>query len=352
MPRFVVAWSEMREMMRDSATIVEPPRSKKLSWLVVVSVGGLCLALGVEVYHVLSRNFHTIIPGRAYRCAQQTPAELEELVRIHGIRTVINLRGCCASCPWYVEEGRTTHRLNIAQEDIGLSAGRYPSISELRRLVEVLDHTEYPILIHCRQGADRTGLAATIIKFLQSDVGLSEARRQLALRFGHLALGRTANLDRFLDLYERWLRNRELSHSGQAFRQWLAWESCPGEYQGRLEPLDFPARIELDQAIALRVRAHNTSESSWHFQKATNAGIHVCFGLLDAEGQYVAFDRAGLFDAEVLPGQSIDLTLPLPPLPQPGQYRLIADLMDEAHCVFHQVASEPLEWNLTVGKGP
>src|SRR5947209_5955661 len=52
---------------------------------------GLLAASGVEAWNVLiGSNFHTVIPGRVYRGAQQTGAGLERLVRADGIRTVVN----------------------------------------------------------------------------------------------------------------------------------------------------------------------------------------------------------------------------------------------------------------------
>src|SRR5262249_59607787 len=120
-------------------------------------VAGLLLALAAEAGRfLLTQNFHAVIPGRVYRSAQPSGTRLECLVRRHGIRTVINLRGCCAPLPWYLDEARTSHRLHVAQEDVCLSAGRLPSVAEMRRLVEVLDRNEHPYLIHFHLGADPT----------------------------------------------------------------------------------------------------------------------------------------------------------------------------------------------------
>src|SRR5262249_54739195 len=121
---------------------------------------GLGLALAAEVVRVMfGSNFHAVIPERVYRCSQQDGPGLAQLVRTHDVRTVVNLRGSNAVAPWYLEEARATQELDICQEDICFSAGRLPSVHEVRRLVEVLDHTAYPILLHCRRGSDRTGLA-------------------------------------------------------------------------------------------------------------------------------------------------------------------------------------------------
>src|SRR5713226_6242524 len=83
------------------------------------SILGLCAALATEAYCVfLCDNFHILIPGKAFRSAQLTGTELERVVRAHGIRTVVNLRGSCDPNAWYVEECQATQRLDINQEDI------------------------------------------------------------------------------------------------------------------------------------------------------------------------------------------------------------------------------------------
>jgi hypothetical protein len=310
--------------------------------------GGLLLVLVGETVNVfVGRNFHVVVPGRVYRSAQQSGPGLEQLIRTYGIRTVINLRGCCAPWPWYLDECRATAHRDVNQEDICFSSARLPSAPELRRLIDVLDHTEYPVLLHCRRGADRTGLASTLVLLLQTDVSLDEARRQLSPRYGHVAVGPPAFLDRFFDLYTDWLRAEGLTHSRAAFHRWATEGYQPGECCCRVEPLDVPEHVRPGQPTALRVRAHNTSPVAWQLRAGTTAGIHARFALYDALDHLVATDRAGLFDATVPAGESADLTLVLPAL-QPGAYRLLVDMIDEDQCWFFQTGSEPLEREIEV----
>src|SRR4051812_42767439 len=102
--------------------------------LVVALVGAFSVEAGSGL---VGTNFHVIMPGKAYRCAQPGPDDLREWVEKYGIKTVVNLRGCCSPFEWYVEESRGTAQFDIAQEDITFSAGRLPSPQELRRLVQV-----------------------------------------------------------------------------------------------------------------------------------------------------------------------------------------------------------------------
>jgi hypothetical protein len=307
------------------------------------------LAAGTEAYRVfLGTNFHVIVPGRVFRSAQLSAPELERRLRANAIRTVVNLRGNCDPCPWYLHESRVTNRLNVCQEDICFSAGHLPSVSEVRRLVEVLDRTEYPILLHCRRGADRTGMTAVIVQLLHTDVSLRQARSQLGLRYGHVALGRPANLDWFLDLYAQWLEKEGLAHSPATFRHWLDNGYCPGECRCAISALEVPTTIVRGQPFAVRARFRNTSIRTWHLRAGSNAGTHGSYVLWDALGNLIASGRSGLFDAEVAPNESIDLTIALPALARAGKYRLQVDMVEEQHCYFHETGSEPREQEIDV----
>jgi hypothetical protein len=312
---------------------------------------GLLMLTILEASRVfLGTNVHTVLAGRVYRCAQPTGRDLEQLVKAHGIRTVVNLRGCCFPLPWYMEESRATHRLDVGQEDICFSAGRLPSLPELRRFLEVLDRAEYPLLLHCRRGADRTGLASAVVLLLQPDQTFAQARRQLGLRYGHLALGNPASLDRFFDLYADWLRGHGFGHAPELFRHWLLQEYCPAECRCTLEWCTRAEGVHPGEPFSVRIRAHNTSAQPWRLRPGLNAGVHAAFILWDAFDRQIASGKAGLFDAEIAPGRSIDLTVALPALKEAGRYRLLVDMVDEQQSWFFQVGSEPLEEELDVSE--
>lgn len=328
-----------------------PVPSQRRPWLRALLWGcavGVLLAVGANVFHVgIGRNFHTVIPGVLHRCAQPSEAQLERLIQQQGIRTVVNLRGSCPFFPWYLDECRVTHRRNVSQEDVYLSASRLPSVHEARRLAEIFTRSEPPMVMHCRRGADRTGLAALIAVLLLSDSTTSEARRQLSPRFGHLAVGRTANLDRFLGFYEEWLGQQEKAHSPPVFHHWLTREYCPGECRAELALLKMKPVVAAGEPFAVEVRAHNTSIRPWRFRRGNDVGVHAAYQLFDMQLQPCGLWKAGLFDAEVAAGDAIDLTLALPAL-RPGRYLLRVDLVDEQHCSFFQAGSELLEQEFDV----
>jgi hypothetical protein len=313
---------------------------------------GLIAGGAVEVMSILvGRNFHIVVPNSIYRCSQPTANQLESLIERYRIRTVINLRGCCAPFPWYLNECRVAQRNGVSQEDICFSAGRLPPSNEVRRLVDILEHSEYPLLLHCYHGADRTGLASGIAKLLKTDSSLEEARKQLSPLYGHLPLGRTGNLDRFFDLYSNWLTKRGEIHTKMLFRQWAANDYCGGECRASLEILNQGSGavdVVLGKPFTLQVRSYNSSASPWKLRAANNAGIHCCAIVNDANGQCASVSKSGLYDAEVPAGGHVNLTLAMPPIWQKGKYRLIVDMIDEQQGFFFQAGSEPLERELVV----
>jgi protein tyrosine/serine phosphatase len=57
-----------------------------------------------------------------------------------------------------------------------------------------------PMLLHCKSGADRAGLAAGLVLLFEGGTA-RDALRQLSLRFGHVRASRTGVLDAFFRLY-------------------------------------------------------------------------------------------------------------------------------------------------------
>jgi hypothetical protein len=306
---------------------------------------GLVICIGVQIGQFLFRdNFHAVQPGRVYRSSQLSATRLNEVIKNRHIRTIVNLRGPCPEFTWYQDECRVSHDCNVSQEDIVLSAIRLPPPAELKRLVEVLDHAQYPILLHCRQGVDRTGLAAFIVQLLKPGISLSTARSQLSFRFGYLPYNGTENILKFVDLYDEWLRDQTLAHTPELFRYWVNEQYCPGACRAKLElspdqpmPQSFPA----NQAAAIALRAQNQSMRTWTLKPGTWQGVHVRYQISTAASEVVFQERAGLFDATVSPGACIELTIGIPPL-RPGKYTLFIDLVDVDQNSFSQFGMEPI----------
>lgn len=329
-----------------------PSPRRRMRWrLGLYLVFLTCLAWPLyQAFHIfLSSNFHEVLPGQVFRSAQQRPEPLKEMIRRHGIKTVINLRGLCNGHPWYMDQCEAVQDLGINQEDLSFSAHRMPSAPELARLIEVLDNTEYPILLHCRQGADRTGLAAVVVRFLYTEDTLEQALTHMSYRYGHLPVGKTLYLDRFFELYTHWLRTTGIEHSSAHFRLWATREYRGGWCQHAIESVvPLQAKARRGEPVGYRVRLRNVSDHVWQFKAHELAGVHVGVEVLGPDNSLVRLVRAGLFEKEVPPGDTLEVTVVLPPFALPGRYRMRLDMIDEEHCWFQQAGAEAREEEILV----
>ncbi len=307
------------------------PRRRWLRWGVLGVVAAAVVLVLLEARRVYGGlNEHTVIPGRVYRTAQPAEQDLRELTARHGIRTVLNLRGTTPTDETYQGECRGTFAADVAQEDVTLSAQTLPFPAELRRVIEVLDRSEYPIVVHCKQGADRTGLVSAMVLLLYTDATPDEARRQLLPRYGHWPVARTVNMDLFFDLYEQKLRGEGTTHAPERFRHWAVNEYCPGPARSHLsweKEKAPPNEVKPGTPFTVSVRCENRSDTTWHLKPGQFAGIHVSYAVYADRPPAVWEGRAGLRNETVRPGASTTVPIPVGGL-KPGRYRLVAELHD------------------------
>lgn len=150
------------------------------------------------VIRAVYNNFYDL-GGGMYRISQPSPRQLEAYQRKLGIRTVINLRGENVFGSYLLEK-QACEALGIALVDHRLFSRHFPTVEEVLDTRDLFDRIEYPALIHCKSGADRAGLAATLYRHFRMGDPI-EAIRQLHWKFGHFQFGNTARLDKFFAQY-------------------------------------------------------------------------------------------------------------------------------------------------------
>lgn len=177
-------------------------------------------ALAAGWWHWPGENFGVVDPGRAYRCAQPG-ANLDRLLATYRPATVLNLRGGTEAESWYREEVRATRAGKIAFYDLPLSATRRPTRRELAVLIDLLGRCELPLLIHCKSGADRTGLASGLYRMVRQGEPPEQALGAFSLRFGHVPLLGTEHLHEPFAEYAAWLKGQGLPHAPGRLREWV-----------------------------------------------------------------------------------------------------------------------------------
>lgn len=174
----------------------------------ILSITPLALALLYTSYFRITKNFYAVDPGKLYRSAQLTRDELKDAIHEYGIKTVISLRGDPPSLFGQENEETTLVKEKVEFHSFPLKMDYYPNKKHLNEIIELLHSAPKPILIHCRSGADRTGMISAIYAIEEMHQSKDEALGQLAFKYWHLRGTHKAMLD-FVKVYQgrEWARN-------------------------------------------------------------------------------------------------------------------------------------------------
>ncbi len=189
------------------------------------TVVGILLVLAAVPTALLTRpwwgsNLGVVDPGRVIRAAQPT-AQLRQLIADHDLHSILNLRGGNVREGWYANETKAAEEQGLEFYDLPLSATRRPSRRELLLLIDTLGACRYPLLIHCKSGADRTGLASAIYLMTQRSETPRDALRAFTIYHSHVPLLGPQHLHEPLKEYAAWLESQSLSHTPGRFRNWV-----------------------------------------------------------------------------------------------------------------------------------
>lgn len=201
---------------------------RKLRWALRAALAVVLMLSAFVGWRWGSGNFGTVQPGRIFRSAQPSPGSLPGTIRAHGIRTVLNLRGTNPDQPWYPREREAALAAGATLVDLPLSSDQWLSREQARTLLDLLDGCEYPILIHCEWGAERTGLVSALCTLLREGSTLDDGRRAFSLFYLFVPMKDGLVMRGHLDAYAAWLAARNATHSPKTLRYWLLCEYHPG----------------------------------------------------------------------------------------------------------------------------
>jgi protein tyrosine/serine phosphatase len=169
-----------------------------------------------EILRIHWHNFAEIAPG-AYRANHPTHERFDDYAKM-GIKTILNLRGANRNSH-YKFEAETCAKLGLELIDIPLSARNAPTKERLLEVIDLLPRLNRPFLMHCKSGADRTGLVAALYLMVVEGRGVEQAKKQLSLRFLHLSFTSTGILD-----YILWRYQERQDQNIISFRDWVETE--------------------------------------------------------------------------------------------------------------------------------
>lgn len=187
------------------------------------------------IFRLVYLNRHRL-GERAWRSAQPAPHDIRALAR-QGVRTIVNLRGV-RLCGSYELERAACTRYGIALVDFQVHSRRAPAREDLRAARDLFERIEYPMLMHCKSGADRTGLMGALYCLLKEGAPLAEARKHLSLRYGHFRQSDSGILDLFFERYAQDSRTRPMP-----FFEWVETVYDPEALQRSFQTRGWVGRL-------------------------------------------------------------------------------------------------------------
>jgi protein tyrosine phosphatase (PTP) superfamily phosphohydrolase (DUF442 family) len=160
-------------------------------------------------------NRTQVAPG-VWRSNQPSPRRLRDLHR-RGFRTILTLRGQTKHS-FALLEAEACDALGLRLVTLGMSATSLSPRARMLELLDVFDEVERPFLIHCKSGADRTGLAAAMYLLHYDLADVDKAAQQLHWRFMHYQSSRAGILDHAIRAFGR---ARVAAGGNLALRDWL-----------------------------------------------------------------------------------------------------------------------------------
>ncbi|CAN5276485.1 tyrosine-protein phosphatase [soil metagenome] len=158
-------------------------------------------------------NAHWLGPDLV-RTNQPSPSQLKRWAD-RGIRTVINLRGERDESYYWLEKD-ACEGLGLTLIDAPLDSRDAPDAARVHRAKRLFETVEYPVLIHCKSGADRAGLMAVFYRHFHLGEPISVAMAQLSKKYLHSREGMTGVLDHFVETYVR-----EVEPTGISLLDWV-----------------------------------------------------------------------------------------------------------------------------------
>jgi protein tyrosine/serine phosphatase len=181
------------------------------------------------VFRLIYANRHAL-SDRVWRSAQPAPHDIALLAR-RGVRTIVNLRGS-RDCGSYRLEQAACARYGIRLIDFQARSRAAPDRAFFHQAKALLESVDYPMLMHCKSGADRVGLMSALYMIFIEGRPVEEAKRQLSLRYGHIRQADTGVLDAVFDAY--------LEHHAREPIAFLDW--IDSHYDPKLLKAKFTAR--------------------------------------------------------------------------------------------------------------
>lgn len=145
-------------------------------------------------------NFHKV-SDELYRSAQPNPYQLRNIIKKYNIKTIVNLRGPEKIAILELER-EVCEKMKVTLIEKRFFSRSIPKFEYIESAKEIFDTIEYPALIHCKAGSDRTSLLSALYLIFRKKVPVKDAIKQLSfIPYGHINHSNTGLIDFYFEKF-------------------------------------------------------------------------------------------------------------------------------------------------------
>lgn len=256
---------------------------------------------------------------------------------------MINLRGENSGKKWFEEEKEVLKENNVNFINLKLSKSEPPPRYELIKFLNYFENIEYPILIHCKEGYNRSYFFLNLLMMLKD--------KNLKIK-----LIWKSEIWVFFKDYKKYLIKEKINHNSSILKFFIRNIWVPEKFLYEIKIENLKEKLLMEEDVFFKVYIKNKSNRTWVLKKDLKRGIRLggkIFGPFENypenledlfyknEGSGIDLFRAGVWDGKILPGETKIFEVHFKAPNQKGKYFLSIDMVDEN-----------VEWFYYNGKAP
>jgi len=148
-------------------------------------------------------NFHEIAPN-IFRSSQPTMWQLERLTEKYNITTIVNLKDANRESPYFHFEEEKCEELGLKLINVGIFSRGFPKYEKLLEYKKIIDELDEPTLIHCKAGADRTGIFCTLYQYFKENRAIEDTDQLKLFPYGHFRYSSAGKSDYYFEEFAKY----------------------------------------------------------------------------------------------------------------------------------------------------
>jgi len=148
-------------------------------------------------------NFHEIAKN-VFRSSQPTMWQLERLKKRYNLVTIVNLKDANRQSAYFHFEEEKCEALGLNLINVNISSRGFPTYERLLKYKKVIEQMQEPVLIHCKAGADRTGIFCTLYQYFYENRSIKETDQLKLFPYGHFRYSNAGKGDYYFEQFAQY----------------------------------------------------------------------------------------------------------------------------------------------------